>query len=73
MESSLKQRIALYISCRNLVNLDSLSKSDPQAEVHIRFRETPHYGLVGKTEVLPNNCNPDFAKFIECDYFFEKE
>jgi len=28
---------------------------------------------VGKTEVIMNNLNPEFAKPIEIDYFFEEE
>lgn len=32
-----------------------------------------NWKLVGKTERINNNLNPDFTTFIECDYFFEKE
>jgi len=31
------------------------------------------WSFLGKTEVINNNLNPDFATFIECDYYFEKE
>ena len=69
----MKQKVALYISCRNLVKLDTFSKSDPLAEVYIRENQTTQWALAGKTETMPNNSNPDFATPIECDYFFEKQ
>jgi Ca2+-dependent lipid-binding protein len=72
MPQTLKQRVALYISCRKLKNLDVMSKSDPQVEVYLKDKAS-HYALIGKTEVIKDNLNPDFSKFIECDYFFEKE
>ena len=71
-EVILKKRIAIYVSCRNLKNYDIKSKSDPQAEVFIKDRNSD-WTLVGRTEVMRNNLNPDFAEFVECDYFFEKE
>ena len=50
-----------------------MSKSDPQVEVWVRDRTKPNYVLIGKTEVVNNNLNPDFSKYIECDYYFERE
>jgi hypothetical protein len=67
------QRVVLYISCRKLKDLDVSSKSDPQVEVFIKDRNAKAWSLVGKTETLQNNLNPDFSTPIECDYFFEKE
>jgi hypothetical protein len=69
----MKQRVALFLSCRKLKDLDAVSKSDPQVEVYIKDRAAPHWTLVGKTEIVNNNLNPDFSKFIECDYYFERE
>jgi hypothetical protein len=31
------------------------------------------YTLIGQTEVVNNNLNPDFSKFFSLKYFFEKE
>lgn len=70
---TLKQRVALSISCRGLKNLDVMSKSDPQVEVYIKDKSAKAWTLIGKTERINNNLNPDFATVIECDYFFEKE
>lgn len=69
----LKSRIALYISCRKLKDLDNMSKSDPQVEVYTRERGSTQWGLIGKTEIVRNNLNPDFSTFVESDYYFEKE
>jgi hypothetical protein len=35
---ALKSRIALYLSCRKLKDLDAMSKSDPQVEVFLKER-----------------------------------
>ena len=70
---SLKQRVSLFLSCRKLKNLDAMSLSDPQIEVHIMDPISKTWCLVGKTEVINNNLNPDFSKFIECDFYFERE
>jgi hypothetical protein len=67
------QRVVLYISCRKLKDLDITSKSDPQVEVYVKERTATKWSLVGKTEIIQNNLNPDFSTPIECDYFFEKE
>jgi len=69
----MKQRVALFISCRGLKNLDLMSKSDPQCEVYLKDRAATNWTLVGRTERVNNNLNPDFSTVIECDYFFEKE
>ena len=69
----MKQRVALFISCRNLKNLDIMSKSDPQVEAYIRDKNNRSWSIIGKTERVNNNLNPDFSTSIECDYFFEKE
>jgi len=63
----------LSISCRNLKNLDALSKSDPLCEVYIKDRSTTNWSLIGKTEKINNNLNPDFSTIIYCDYYFERE
>lgn len=63
----------MFLSCRNLKNLDVLSKSDPQIEVYTKDRTIVNWALIGRTEVVNNNLNPDFSTFVECDYYFERE
>ena len=63
----------MFLSCRNLKNLDVMSKSDPKAEVYLKDRQSTSWIKIDETERINNNLNPDFSKSIECDYFFEKE
>lgn len=32
-----------------------------------------HFSLIGKTEKIMNNLNPDFTKSFMIEYYFEKE
>lgn len=66
-------KVQLSLSCRNLVDLDFLSKSDPEVHVYIKDAKAKNYSLVGKTEMILNNLNPDFTRTFNIDYFFEKE
>ena len=53
--------------------MDIISKSDPYVVVSLRDSKSKHYTVIGKTELIMNNLNPDFTKFFTIDYFFEKE
>uniref|UniRef100_A0A3Q2NT84 Copine 8 n=1 Tax=Fundulus heteroclitus TaxID=8078 RepID=A0A3Q2NT84_FUNHE len=46
---------------RNLLDMDTFSKSDP-SKIHI----------FGRTEVIDNTLNPDFVRKFILDYFFEE-
>lgn len=71
--NSLSNKIQLSLSCRNLVDLDTFSKSDPMVHVYLKDSRDGAYALVGKTEMIKNNLNPDFTKTFVIDYYFEKE
>lgn len=66
-------KVQLRIKLNNLVDKDTFSKSDPQVTVYCRQSTRAQWIEVGKTEVIMNNLNPEFAKPIEIDYFFEEE
>jgi len=66
-------KVQLRIKLKNLVDKDTFSKSDPQVTVYCRHSIKAQWMEVGKTEVIMNNLNPEFAKPIEIDYFFEEE
>jgi len=66
-------KVQLRIKLKNLVDKDTFSKSDPQVIVYCRHSTKAQWIEVGKTEVIMNNLNPEFAKPIEMDYFFEEE
>jgi hypothetical protein len=68
--NDLSMKIELSISGRKLKDLDVFSKSDPQCMVYEMVNT--QWVLVGKTEQLKNNLNPDFKTRIVMNYFFEK-
>jgi hypothetical protein len=66
--------VKLYISGRNLKDLDTFSKSDPICIVSERAQDNPNLWFeVGRTEFQKDNLNPDFKKPIDIDFFFERE
>ena len=70
----LSNKIILSLSCRNLADLDTFSLSDPEVHVYLKTgRHSQQYTLLGKTEMIMNNLNPDFVKTFTVEYFFEKE
>jgi len=71
MSDSLKMKVSLRLSCKNLKNLDTFSKSDPWIIVKLQDNNG-HYQNVGKTETINNNLNPEFATTLTVDFFFEK-
>lgn len=68
-------QVMLSLACRNLINKDVLSKSDPMVVVSIERRsgKSSSYVEIGRTEVVKNNLNPDFAKCVKVDYYFEEQ
>ena len=53
--------------------MDTFSKSDPEVEVYIRDSKARNFSLLGKTETIWKNLNPEFTKNFTVDYFFERE
>jgi hypothetical protein len=68
--SNLSMKVELSISGRKLRDLDVFSKSDPQCMVYEMVNT--HWALIGKTEQIINNLNPDFKTRIVMNYFFER-
>ena len=62
------ERVELFFSCRSL----KVNKINSCVKLY-RILETGHTHLVGATEVLENNQNPDFHETFEIDFVFEKE
>ena len=42
--------VTMYISCRNLVNLDLTSLTDPLVKVYVREEKFPTWTFLGATE-----------------------
>jgi hypothetical protein len=71
MEASTFQTIELYVACRNLKDLDFFSKSDPYVKISYRRDfNCKNYLVLGRTETINNNLNPNFAKATTLDYIF---
>jgi len=62
-------KVELYLACRNLKNLDALSKSDPQIRLYIK--KQGKWDFIGKTETRMNNLNPNFRTTFTLDFIFE--
>ena len=67
-------QVVLHLACRNLRDLDVLSKSDPMVVVftEVRSAKSKEWHEIGRTEIIQNNLNPDFTKFLTVDYRFEE-
>ncbi len=65
-----KEVMELFFSCRKLKNLDYGSTSDPV--VHILTLHGSSWVKIGETDTKQNTLNPDFAKSLIVDFFFEK-
>ena len=64
--------VKLYISGRNLKNMDMFSKSDPLCIVFEKAQDSEQWFEIGRTEFLKDSLNPNFEKVIDVDFFFEK-
>jgi hypothetical protein len=64
-------QVELSIACRNLINADTFSKSDPVVIVYERNDWQDKYYEIGRTEMISDNLNPDFVKRFQLSYNFE--
>ena len=67
----MSMQVNLYISGRKLKDLDAFSKSDPQCALYEKTA-SGHWQMLGKTEIMENNLNPDFETCFTVAYWFEK-
>uniref|UniRef100_A0A8D3DM07 Copine-3 n=1 Tax=Scophthalmus maximus TaxID=52904 RepID=A0A8D3DM07_SCOMX len=63
-------RVSLSVSCDNLLDMDSFSKSDPLCVLFMNS-SGPHWCEIGRTEKIENCLNPSFSKTFVIDYYFE--
>ncbi|XP_074549331.1 copine-3-like isoform X2 [Halichoeres trimaculatus] len=63
-------KVALSISCENLLDMDTFSKSDPVCLL-LMNSSGPHWTEIGRTEKIKNCLNPQFSKTFVIDYYFE--
>jgi hypothetical protein len=55
------------------VDLDLVTVSDPEVHVYMKNAQDAKYYLIGKTEMILNNLNPDFTTTFNIDFYFEKQ
>lgn len=64
-------QIEMTLSCRNLLNLDVLSKSDPFCIVQMKESWQDNFFEIGRTEKINDNLNPEWVKKLIINYNFE--
>jgi len=73
VDRNISSKVEVFISCRNLLNKDTFSKSDPMALFYLKDGiEHKDFTLIDRTEVIDNNLNPDFKKKFIVNYHFER-
>ncbi|XP_054883037.1 copine-8-like [Poeciliopsis prolifica] len=65
-------KVELTVSCRNLLDRDTFSKSDPICVLYTQGIANREWREFGRTEVIDNTLNPDFVRKFIVDYFFEE-
>ncbi|XP_041824476.1 copine-3-like isoform X2 [Melanotaenia boesemani] len=63
-------KVALTISCKDLLDMDAFSKSDPLC-VLLMNTSGPHWCEIGRTERIQNCLSPKFSQKLVLDYYFE--
>ena len=63
--------IEMTISCRNLMNKDILSKSDPFCTVLMKDSWSEKFNEIGRTETVVDNLSPEWVKKFVISYSFE--
>ncbi|XP_067283224.1 copine-8 isoform X1 [Pseudorasbora parva] len=65
-------KVEITVSCRNLLDRDTFSKSDPICVLYTQGIGNKEWREFGRTEVIDNTLNPDFVRKFLLDYFFEE-
>ncbi|NXA40062.1 CPNE9 protein, partial [Eudromia elegans] len=58
---------------RNLLDMDTFSKSDPVVILFVQGAGSSDWKEFGRTEVIDNTLNPDFVRKFVLDYYFEEK
>ncbi|XP_059361515.1 copine-8-like [Carassius carassius] len=65
-------KVEITVSCRNLLDKDTFSKSDPICVLYTQGIGNKEWQEFGRTEVIDNTLNPDFVRKFILDYYFEE-
>lgn len=64
-------KVDIFLSAKNLADRDTFSKSDPFCTLSMQLTPSGPYTVVGSTEVLKNDLNPNWNTSFQLDYCFE--
>lgn len=65
-----KERIQIFVSCRNLDDLDFITVTDSFLIVKLVENNQPEKQVL-KTKVYWNDLNPNYAETVVVDFYFE--
>lgn len=65
-------QVEISVSCRNLRDRDTFSKSDPICVLFTLDKQSNNYHEHGRTEMIKDSLNPDFVQKFQMNYFFEE-
>ncbi len=65
-----QESVELYLSCRNIPARTNGQKRNPMIKLHKQI-DKGKYSLVGFTESVQNDHNPDFVKSFRLEFIFE--
>jgi len=71
MSSMPTSSVEVSISCKNLADMDTFSKSDPFAVLYLQDARTGGWSCQGRTETIDNTLDPQWAKKFVLNYQFE--
>lgn len=57
----------LHVCCRNLLDCDVFSKSDPMCVTYLKNFEVIEWQEVARTETINNTLNPNFTKKVRSE------
>ncbi|XP_055044344.2 copine-9 isoform X1 [Misgurnus anguillicaudatus] len=66
-------KIEITVSCRNLLDVDTFSRSAPVVVLYVQGIGTKEWREFGRTEVIDNTLSPDFVRKFVLDFFFEEK
>jgi len=66
-----REQVEFYVSCRNLKNMDIMSKSDPQVRLYFKNTSNNTWSFFGETEIAKNDLNPNFQVTFQVAFIFE--
>ncbi len=71
--ANLSYKVQLFISCRQLKDVDYIGVSDPICFLYCKNQSSDtNWVLTDQTEEIKDNLNPEFEKSFNLTYYFEK-